>query len=207
MKTALLFTLFCLLLPVSFAQETASAIELVQMNLLFRNHDNPVKIAVSNCDDCRTVVNGMNCIVREDSVKGNYILRPGSGKLVIITVKSYRADSLVYSNRSEFRVSNIPDAVIYWGETKAGGTADLKATRIYASYPPEIPLASHFLITQWEVSVDGKVKATGMGNNLASAADYFNSLDKTTQLLFLVTVQSPDGILRKMIASFVVEPE
>lgn len=206
MKTVLLTALFCIQLSLLFAQETVSAIELVQLNILYRNYDNPIKVAISNSDDCKVVVTGQNCAIRKDKEKGHYTVRPGNAKMVSITVNSYRADSLVYSKTSEYRVSNIPDAMIFFGAAKTGSKVSASARRLQALYPPEIPLRSEFNVISWELYRENEFIARGMGEIISEASDYLDTLKEPTNLLFAVTVQGPDGITRKMTANFLVEP-
>ncbi len=206
MKAFLFFTFLLFQTFHLTAQETISAIELPQLNILYRGYNNLVKIAVSNSENCLVTLVGQNCSISEDSLTGNYIVRPGTAKVTYLTVNSYCNDSLVYSNTSEFRVSNLPDPSIYWGSSKSGNKAAIRSQLLQAKYPPEIPLKSQFTVRSWGLYHNGECKATGTGGNISGASEYLDSLTEPTSLQFKVIVQGPDGISRQIEATYTVDP-
>jgi len=206
MKTVLLTALFCTQLSLLFAQETVSAIEITDFNILYRGYDNRVKFAVTPSENCEIRLLGNNCTIRKDSTNEFYYVRPGNGRIAILIVETFRGDSVLYSKRSEYRVSNLPYPVIYWGSAKSGGKAFINSRLLQAIYPPEVPLSANFTILNWELFEDGESKATGSEGNLSEASEYLETLKESTSLFFNVSVLGPDGISRNLEAHFTVDP-
>lgn len=206
MKRALLITLFCLQLPVLFAQETISSIELVQLNILYRNYDNAIKVAVSNSEDSEIRLRGENCTIRKDSTNGYYFIQPGNGRIANLIVETLRGDSVIYSNKTKFRVAPLPDPTIYFGSSKSGGKAAINSRLLQAIYPPGVPLKCIFKVTHWELFHDGESKAKGTGAIISEASEFLDSLKEPTSLFFKVTVQGGDGVSRNLDAHYTVDP-
>jgi len=105
----------------------------------------------------------------------------------------------------KFRVSRLPDPSLYWGASKDGEKGSRNETRLFAKYPPEIPLNAQFTIKSWELSIPGAPGAPpkGSGNQLDGAAMSLLRQAKPGSVIgFMTTVVGPDGIVRKKGGAF-----
>jgi hypothetical protein len=59
------------------------------------------------------------------------------------------------------------DPVLYWGATESGGSAYRSETRIFAIYPPEVPISGVIKVLSLHVAIQGFSKSfTVSGNTL-----------------------------------------
>lgn len=177
------------------------SIELPELNVLYRGYPNKVDPTASGYPT--TILTGSNCSV---SKSGNvYIAKPGSGREAYLTVSGKSADGkTVQLKRVRYRVSNLPDPELYWGAVKNGGKGSKYETKLFAKYPPEIPLNANFTITNWEISVPGLKgrPPSGTGGNISSAAGLLRAVSPGSQVSFMCTVVGPDGVKRKRAGAF-----
>jgi len=105
----------------------------------------------------------------------------------------------------EFRVANLPEPTLYWGAAKSGDKGNRRENKLFAKYPPEIPLNAQFTITGWQVSIPGApgVPPKGSGSVLDGAATSLLAQVKPgMQVSFICTVVGPDKIQRKIAGAY-----
>jgi hypothetical protein len=178
-------------------------VSLPEMNVLYIGYDNKVEAVASGYDQTLVSGQGVNLIK-----SGNgWIGKPSPGKTATITVqgKSSVTNKTVSLGSFPFRVMRLPDPSLYWGAAKDGEKGSRAETRLFAKYPPEIPLNASFTIKSWELSIPGAPGAPpkGTGNTLDGAAISLLKQAKPGAVIgFMTTVVGPDGIVRKKGGAF-----
>lgn len=148
-------------------------VSLPDMNVVYRGYPNRIVGVASGYEE--TVLSGSNIQL---SKKGNeYIGSPGTGRECFITVsgKNKSNNKTVQLGKYPFRVSGLPSPAAYLGSLGTGATTSKSAvaamTRIFAKYPPEIPLKAEFNVDTWEISVTGAPRPiSGKGQALSPEA-------------------------------------
>ncbi len=179
----------------------SGAIELPELNVLYRGYDNKVEATASGYD--KTILSGTGVSI---SGGGPYVVKPtGSGREAYLSVsgKSTASGKTVQLKKVKYRVSNLPDPELYWGAAKSGTKGSKAETKLFAKYPPEIPLNASFTIKSWECSVPGAARPVmGTGGNISAAQGLIRAAPPGSQISFICTVVGPDGISRKKAGSF-----
>ena len=147
------------------------SIELPKMNVLYRGYKNLVNATASGYD--QTILSGTDVSIVKNGE--GYIVKPtGRSREAYLVVKGKNniSGETKELRRVKYRVSNMPKAELYWGSVPDGGRGSKHETRIFAKYPPSIPLDAQFEIISWECNVQGAPGAppTGSGNNLSNRA-------------------------------------
>jgi len=151
--------------------QPSGSIELPKMNVLYRGYNNIVRATASGYD--QTILSGTDVSIVQ---KGDeYIVKPtGRSRTAYLSVigKNNTTGETKELRRVVYRVSNMPKAELYWGGVSDGGRGNKRENKIFAKYPPEIPLEAKFTIVSWEVSIDGArgIPPKGSGNLLSSEA-------------------------------------
>lgn len=178
-------------------------VSLPEMNVLYIGYDNKVEAVASGYDQTLVSGQGVNLIK-----SGNgWIGKPSPGKTATITVqgKSSVTNKTVSLGSFPFRVMRLPDPSLYWGASKDGEKGSRAETRLFAKYPPEIPLNASFTIKSWELSIPGAPGAPpkGTGNTLDAAATSLLKQARPGSVIgFMTTVVGPDGVIRKKGGAF-----
>lgn len=185
----------------------SGAVSLPDMNVLYRSYDNKVTGAVSGYTGYKLSIDNGNINKSGDI----WIARPGTARQAIISITGTAEDgSSARVGTFSFRVQNLPAPSIYLGALEDGSdnpSGTIKAqTRLFAKYPPEIPLNAVFSVVSWEVSVAGAPRPEkGTGAVLTPKA---LSLIKQAQpggtITFMTVTKGPDGKDRKKSAAFKV---
>lgn len=180
----------------------SGSIELPELNVLYRGYANKVNATASGYPTTNLGASGASV---SKSGEGWIVKPSGRGKTATLTVSGRTADGKSVTLKSmQFRCSNLPDPELYWGAVKSGGKGSKAETRIFAKYPPEIPLKANFNIVKWEVSFPG-IKGrppSGTGNSIASASGLMRAIKPGGQVSFMCTVVGPDGVRRKKAGAF-----
>ena len=179
----------------------SGAIELPELNVLYRGYANKVEATASGYD--KTILSGTGVSI---SGGGPYVVSPvGSGREAYLTVsgKSTASGKTVQLKKVKYRVSNLPDPELYWGAAKNGTKGSKAETKLFAKYPPEIPLNASFVIKSWECSVPGAARPVmGTGGDISAAAGLIRAAPANSTISFICTVVGPDGISRKKAGAF-----
>ncbi|MFT6922478.1 MAG: hypothetical protein ACJA1C_001483 [Crocinitomicaceae bacterium] len=173
------------------------AIELTDLNVLYRGYPNKVEISGSGYDEISLGATGATYV---KSGKG-YIVSPGRGKEATLSVTGRNKDGTSkVLKKSPFRVSNLPDPTLYWGSAKSGAKGSKGSRLLQAKYSPEIPLKADFTLVSWTCYAPGlKGKPpTGSGGSIAGAGPLINALKPGSGISFTCKVRGPDGITRQI---------
>ncbi len=180
----------------------SGSIELPEMNMLYRGYPNKVNATASGYPTTNLSASGASV---SKSGEGWIVKPAGRGKTATLSVSGRTADGKSVTLKSmQFRCSNLPDPELYWGGVKNGGKASKSQTKLFAKYPPEIPLNASFSIVKWECQVPGAQGKPpgGPGSNISAATNLLRAAKPGSQVSFICTVVGPDGIQRKKAGAF-----
>jgi len=181
-------------------------VSLPEMNVLYRGYTNRVVGVASGYD--KTVLTGTNCNIKEVG-NGEWVADPGQGREASITVsgKNSVTNKTVSLGSFPFRVSNLPAPQLYFGKTASGEKAPRalvsNTNRLFAKYPPEIPLSASFDVVSWELSVTGAPRS--FAGNGAVLSDEAMSLLKQVKAGAKISISAkykgpgPAGFMATMI--------
>ena len=181
----------------------SGTVSLPELNVLYRGYPNKVEAVASGYD--QTVLSGSGVSLTKSG--NGWIANPGAGRDATITVsgRSSVTNKTVSLGSFVFRVSRLPDPELYFGAAKSGETGSRAETRLFAKYPPEIPLNATFTVLSWELAVPGNPTAPprGPGGQLTpGASSLLKQAKPGTVIGFMTDVRGPDGITRKKGGSF-----
>jgi len=180
----------------------SGSIELPELNVLYRGYPNKVNVTASGYPKSGLTGSGVSISPGGEG----YIVKPsGNGKTATLSVTGTTADGKTVSLKSmQFRCVNLPDPELYWGGVPSGGKASKSQTKLFAKYPPEIPLNATFNIVKWECQVPGAQGRPpgGPGSNISAASNLLRAAPAGSQVSFICTVVGPDGIQRKKAGAF-----
>jgi hypothetical protein len=186
----------------------SGAVSLPEMNVLYRGYNNKLVGAVSGYTGYK--LSGSNVSL---SKSGEFwIGKPGGAKTATVNIAGIAEDgSSANVGKFEFRVQNLPAPSVYLGaledgQEAPGGTIRAQ-TRLFAKYPPEIPLNATFSVVSWEVSVAGAPRPEkGSGSSLSpKALSLIKQAQRGATITFMTVVKGPDGKNRKKSAAFKVK--
>ena len=179
----------------------SGSIELPELNVLYRGYPNKVNATASGFPKTGLTGSGVSISPSGDG----WVVKPGKGRSATLSVTGTTADGKTVSLKSmPFRVSNLPDPELYWGGVKNGGRGSKAETKLFAKYPPEIPLSASFRIVKWECQVPGAQgrPPSGPGSNIGAASNLLRAVPAGSQVSFICTVVGPDGVQRKKAGAF-----
>ena len=186
----------------------SGTVSLSKMNVLYRGYDNEVIGAVQG-------YTGYNLSMTNGSIskKGEYwIAKPGNGRECSISISGIAEDgSSANVGTFKYRVSNLPAPNINLGNIVNGNSSTASAikgqSRLFAKYPPEIPLEAAFKIKKYEVFVSGlNSSAKGNGNVLDNnAKSKLKMATKGGTVVIKTTVIYPNGSEWKLSGTYFVE--
>lgn len=181
----------------------SGAISLPELNVLYRGYDNKVAAVASGFDQTNVTGSGVSLVKSGDG----WIAKPtGNGREATITVVGKNSVTGQSQNllAQKFRVMNLPDPELYWGAAKNGQQGSRAETKLFAKYPPEIPLNASFRIISWECQIPGAPGAPpkGTGGDIGAASSLIRQAKPGMQVSFICTVVGPDGIQRKRAGAF-----
>jgi hypothetical protein len=169
-------------------------VALPEMNMMYRGYPNKIEAVASGYDKTDITGNGVSL-----SKSGNgWIGSPGAGKTCTVSVigKNSATNKSANLGTFTFRVSNLPPAQIYFGGAANGMQGSKVETRLFAKYPPEIPLNVTFTMLSWELEFMGR-SAKGNGNQLdGSAQSLLKQARPGSTASFLCKYKGPDNIVR-----------
>lgn len=190
--------------------EPQGTVSLPEMNVLYRGYDNKVSGAASGFPDFK-LKGGTN--ISSLSKQGDYyIAKPGSGRqdatISIIGIAEDGSENSLGSPFS-FRVRPLPKPTIRLGRIEDGesaSSADIRSSaRLFAGYPPSIPLDASFSVIKWEVQV-GRQRAAGNGANLDGKARRILSQAQTGDIINIFTdYREPSGAVKRRNAAISVK--
>jgi gliding motility-associated protein GldM len=148
-------------------------VSLPEMNMLYRGYKNKVECVASGYPECKPVGTGITLAKSGTS----YIGSPGAGRECSITVMGVNeaTKKSVSLGKFSFRVQNLPPPQVYLGTLESGATVSKTAVanmpRLFAKYPPSIPLSASFEVSSYEITVSGAPRSiSGQGGTLSPEA-------------------------------------
>lgn len=90
-------------LKVSDNSKLEAVLETINLNIVYRGVSNPIKISFPNAIDIKAVGVGLS---KKEGI-GNYLMIPGSGKTVDITIKAKMIDGSIITDVKTLRIKNI----------------------------------------------------------------------------------------------------
>lgn len=184
-------------------------VSLPEMNVLYRGYDNKVEGAASGYPTYDLSSGGNVSLSKSGQY---YIAKPGTGREATINISGVAKDgSRATLGSFKFRVQDLPKPTLSIGRINDGESAtsaQFRASRrLFAGYPPEIPLDAVFKIKSWEISVSGAPRpAQGNGSSLDSRALRMISNAQSGALVTIVSEYTePSGRVRRQNAVFKVK--
>ncbi len=182
----------------------SGSIELPELNMLYRGYANKVQATASGFD--QTSLGGTGVSITKNGSDGWIVKPTGRSREAYLTVtgKNSVTGQSKQLKKVKYRVSNLPSPDIYWGGAASGNKASKRETRLFAKYPPEIPLNATFKIISWECTVPGAPgrPPRGTGSNVSSATSLIMQARPGSTITFMCKVVGPDGVQRKRVGAF-----
>jgi tyrosine-protein phosphatase SIW14 len=164
------FLILALLIPAQLHSQNLPhfAVAPTAMNVLYRGLENPIEIAVSCAEDSNTIVQFSNV---EQALKKDekWLVKPGKGASVIVTVSELKDGNIIYVGKKEFRVKNVPDPKPYFGGATGEGSirwANLTAAPGVIAKMEYFQFDLRFEVLSYEIAVD-----TGNGEMIFPSID------------------------------------
>ncbi|XOV68253.1 MAG: hypothetical protein ACFHU9_03565 [Fluviicola sp.] len=184
------------------AQESIGAIQNLELNVLYRGYSNKIKVATTECDNVTVKLVGRNCRVSPLNRPGEFVVKPGNGRLATLSIVRLEADSSeTVIHETQYRVHNLPDPTLYWGGSRSGVKPSRHSRLILAKYPPEVPLSAYFSVKEWTMTIDSS-HVTGVGGSLKAADSLIGSIKGSIKANRTVQIEvkcvGPDGIVRSL---------
>lgn len=169
-------------------------------NILYRGFENEVRLNPFENNSQTFQIETINCkVTKENSESNTYSVKTDNSK------STAQINNLVDGKVIEskfFRVQNLPSPTLYWGNNETGTTSSNTA-ELFVSYAPGIQLDANFKILSWECQLANS-QYNGVGNVLSQEMmDATKKLASGELIVILMTVKSEDGILRKVVGSWV----
>ena len=181
--------------------EPSGSIELTDMNTLYRGFENNVRATASGFD--KTKLSGSNVSISQSS--DGWVVKPtGRSRtaiLKVVGINSSTGEQKVLKTLS-YKVRNLPNPSIFWGGADENSRPNRRATRLFAKYPPEIPLNVEFKVISWECGAGPGAPIKGTSNDISAALSLIAQAPRGTLISFRCKVKFPDGSIRPINTSF-----
>jgi hypothetical protein len=196
MKKRLILTLI-LLFPLwnTFAQNGQLTIENLEDNILYRGHDNILKVSLSNYSNITVTCEKCDTLYKRSENKNEYIIRPGRNFDVIIKVVSQN-DSLQNEYFRKYQIKSLPKPILFFGSVESKNPYPYNTIPIdlKVKYYSSVKISETFEIINWEFCVK-KECFKGKGNEISEKAqNYLSNLKRDKQIIIAVTYIGSDQI-------------
>ena len=196
-----------------YAQNSKTFIHFKDFEFIYRGINNQVELGVV-CDlKHRIAFKGVELITdtifyNESNGQLNKIL-----KYSLITIDKEQYGSVIFFDSitndtigvHKFRILNLPDPTLFWGNSMNFEEANIKDKRLFAKYPSDLQVEAYFSIIDWNIKVNNK-SISGQGNNLSNAEQELRNVKKSTFVEIEVNVVGPDKLTRKVKGIWKVKP-
>ncbi|MCJ8292096.1 MAG: hypothetical protein HRT58_19625 [Crocinitomicaceae bacterium] len=182
--------------------EYIATLESPELNVLYRGYANVVTPAVQNNHGLPANVYCSGCaIIRQ---KDSYIVKVGRADSAIIALTLRDNDSTIPVLRKTYRVVNLPDPDLYWGNSRSGRTSNAQSGTLTAKYSEDgIALNADFSVVSWTINHNDET-FTGRGDDLSIASSFLKELKGTTIIINAI-VKGPDGIDRPLSGVWIID--
>lgn len=187
--------------------EPQGTVSLPEMNVLYRGYDNKVEGGASGYPSFK-LTGGGNVTLSGSGQQ--MVAKPGSGREATINIVGVAEDGSTANLGSfKFRVQDLPKPNVRLGRIEDGESATAaqirSSDRLFAGYPPAIPLNATFTVTSWEVQL-GRQRASGSGAALSGDARRILGQAKSGDVINIYTsYREPGGKVARRNASFRVK--
>lgn len=177
--------------------EPKGAIETTESHILFRGYDNKITPAVTNNKGLSITLKGINCSLTGPDSLGNYVVRPGASKKAIIELFLIDKDTLVTVKKVEYDVLNLPDPIVFFGNSQSGSKVNVNARNLEVRFQQGVALNFEFEILSWTVYYQNETYS-GTGSNISAAKNLCDELKVNSDIRIKATVFGSDGIKRSL---------
>lgn len=137
-----------------------------KMNVVYRGLPNPMTISFAGISDNNVTASAPG--LTKAGANGKYILNPGSGDEVTVTVNGKMSDGKTVSDRKAFRIKGIPAPQAAIGGTigtQKGAKSRLQSSQVTAVLP-DFLYDLKFQVTQFVLKVPGQASIVVNGDRL-----------------------------------------
>ncbi len=187
----------------------AGTAALVEMNMMYRGYRNLLEAVASGFE--KTSINVANGTYTKE---GNlFVIKPGTSKTCTVTVlgKNEGTGKTVALGTYSYRVSNLPSPSLKYGNNENGATISRGSVptlnKVFAAYPPSIPLNAEFTVISWSVGVQGiNREEDGKSNTLtAEAISLIKQCPPNGKVTITAKVLDPAGGRRYITSIFTIK--
>ncbi|WKS95843.1 gliding motility protein GldM [Riemerella columbina] len=155
--------------PKEVALQSGAVVSADKMNVLYRGVDNPVSATMLGVDNSAVKLSAAGASV--SGGRGKWVIRPGAGNMVNITVSGTLPNGKATTATFPFRVKSVPAPQ---GQIRGQNVVSMPASSIknqtVSAAIPDFEFPVSFTVTGFRVKVPGKAAAFVSGNNLSSIA-------------------------------------
>lgn len=187
MKTISLYILMLTIGQLT-AQEVYSAIELTELNIVYRDYPNKIRPAISGNCKGEMIVTAENAVIKASIKEHVYELWPDNGRSCKVFVMVNLDGKMDTVGVHRFRVADMPKPSLYWGPASSGTYANPKERMLFAKYPPTIPLNALFKIVSWTVECEGQ-KRSGRGSRMDDSLTFLENASRGTEVIITCQVK------------------
>lgn len=187
----------------AMGQAPEAAVELTDMNVLYRGYPSKIAVGVTNNGKSKVKLECINCDTLYKINSNEYVLKPGKAERTIIQVLLQKGKKSKVIDQVEYSVRNLPDPTLFWGNVKDGNKAQQTSRGLQVRYAPDIPLRASFAVLEWTITVNGK-NQTGVGSNLDRADDLIKSAQEGDFIIIEASVRCPDFVIKKITGVFTI---
>ncbi|SDE22227.1 type IX secretion system motor protein PorM/GldM [Riemerella columbipharyngis] len=161
--------------PKEVALQSGAVVSADKMNVLYRGVDNPVSVTMLGVDNSQVKLSAPGASV--SGGRGKWIIKPGGGNMVNITVSGQLPNGKMTSATFPFRIKSIPKPQ---GQIRGENVVTMPASSIknqtVSAAIPDFDFPVSFTVTSFKVKIPGKVAMTISGNSLSSIASQVANL-------------------------------
>ncbi|MBL7560676.1 hypothetical protein JAO71_12785 [Olleya sp. YSTF-M6] len=185
-------------LKVSDNSKLEAVLETSNLNIVYRGVSNPIKISFPNAIDIKAVGVGLS---KKEGI-GNYLMIPGSGKTVDITIKAEMIDGSIITDVKTLRIKDIGKLIGRINEIGCGNKCDVLMNKnqfknaLITSDLDDFLYPYYFKVTSFKIKANNTETIKVDGNQITT--DISIKLEKTLNIgdkviIFDLKVKSNSG--------------
>ncbi len=146
-----------------------------KMNVLYRGLDNPISGSILGADNTQINLSAPGAAV--SGGKGKWIVKPGAGSTITLTISGKDPHGKLISQPFTFRIKNVPPPQgQIRGKNAMGMPATSLVNQIVSAAIPDFDFPVTFTVTSFKVKVPGRATMLVQGNSMSGAAGLFKNL-------------------------------
>lgn len=146
-----------------------------KMNVLYRGVENPISASMLGVDNSTVTLSAPGASV--SGGKGKWVIRPGAGNTVNITVSGKQPNGKVVSQSFPFRIKSVPAPQ---GQIRNQNVVSMPATSIprqqISAAIPDFDFPVSFQVTGFRFKAPGKAATFVTGNSLSAVSNLTSTL-------------------------------